>query len=299
MLTLLTYSLSHARADKPRLQISSSQGRFLPEQPAMSALLSKDALLQAFTFIAVLLYLAVVVRHQIPGLARLTFSLPALLLFASVPLKAPALTIRGGLAFILGWLANAKVRAWPASAPSPIAHRNSITSALRLRRHSTSEQRGPCNHPVCTQILAFSAGRGPLAHPGLSALQFTALLLLPVYSMKHSAQSALRAHPHRSHRPSVRTVIAKTVLKGCLLVGMTLMLTGPTPIPSLVRHACYGMSHQYTHTHATPHPDTSTHVGMCQLVRPVCINQCSYICVQPYLCVCFCVCICPQLSTYI
>lgn len=35
------------------------------------------------------------------------------------------------------------------------------------------------------QLIAYSGGRGPLAHPELCAVRFVAVLLLPVYSLRH------------------------------------------------------------------------------------------------------------------
>lgn len=42
----------------------------------------------------------------------------------------------------------------------------------------------PPTHHLTTQLLAYSANRGPLAHPGLSSGQWLLLLLLPFFPAK-------------------------------------------------------------------------------------------------------------------
>jgi hypothetical protein len=54
-------------------------------------------------------FAAAVVRRQPPGISRLLYSAPVILLLACIPLQFKLVTVRGGLGFILGWLGNFKV----------------------------------------------------------------------------------------------------------------------------------------------------------------------------------------------
>jgi len=81
------------------------------------------------------------------------------------------------------------------------------------------------------KLLAFSAGRGPLAHPGLNGLQFCLMLLLPFYTTKGS---------QAAHAVSVTAALSvKVAATGALTVLLT--SEAGSGMSTLARHFCYAL----------------------------------------------------------
>jgi hypothetical protein len=227
-------------------------------------------------------YAATVVRRQPAGIARLLYAAPVILLQACIPLEFNLITVRGGLGFILGWLGTFKV-CWVPQLCVQQASQVSCCSKERerMQNHSATIKVNiwsncPCislNHSISTegccclhlpalpyyvchlhpnasthlQLIAYSGNRGPLAYPGLTPLQWVAILFLPAFNLTRHQPLSLAATSH-SDRGRLEAILGSytasiihagsLALKGAGLVLLTqfLLLGG---VPTVVKHTCY------------------------------------------------------------